>query len=155
MSARRPPTEPELVELYDRLWSDPRRRDDRSDFQECEACGAAVRWIHNLGSRFGSSLQIVARPVTTAARIDPAQHRGMVAVFDDRTGFTIGRDVTVDELDDAFVYRCHWDECEHARRVRDRMHRERNGDLPRELDDDLEPDPDVVRRYDAWRRSRE
>ncbi|MCW2928710.1 MAG: hypothetical protein JWM86_2678 [Thermoleophilia bacterium] len=155
MPARRPPTEAELAELYDRLWRDERRRDDRSNFQECESCGAAVRWIHNLGSRFGSNIQIVARPHSTAARLDPAEHLGKVAVFTDRTGFTIGRDVTADELEDAFVYDCHWDVCDHARTVRDRMHRERTGRDQPEPVSATDPDPDLVRRYEAWRSERE
>ncbi|MCB0878075.1 MAG: hypothetical protein KDC46_03745 [Thermoleophilia bacterium] len=152
-ATRRQPTDAELVELHDRLWNDPRRRDDRSEFHECDACGRAVRWIANLGSAIGSSLPIVARPVATAATFDTVAHAGFVAVYVDRTGFTIPRGTSRDELDDAFVYRCHWDVCEHARRTRDRLSSAR--DRAFEASPDPESaDPDAVRRYIAWRESR-
>jgi hypothetical protein len=98
-----------------------------------------------------SSLQIVARPVATAALFDAEAHHGLVAVYTDRTGFTISRFTTAAELEGTFLYRCHWDVCEDARRVRDRLHRERYG---------FEDTPDapaahVVHRYDAWRRQRD
>jgi hypothetical protein len=149
----RTPTDAELVELFDRLWQDLRRRDDRSEFHECEHCGRAVRWVANIGSRIGSSLQIVCRPVTTAAFYDPAVHHGLVAVFTDRTGFSVSRFTSADEVEGAFLYPCHWDVCDDARRVRDRMHRARWGS--RAGDDDLAPDPEVVSRYELWRRTRE
>lgn len=148
----RTPTDAELVELFDRLWHDLRRRDDRSEFQECEHCGRAVRWIANIGSKIGSSLQIVARPITTAAFFDAAEHHGLVAVFTDRTGFTTSRFTSRDDVEGAFLYPCHWDVCEDARRVRDRLHRERWGSSS--SDDALVPDPDVITRYERWRRSR-
>ena len=147
----RTPTDAELVELFDRLWHDLRRRDDRSDFHECEHCGRAVRWIANVGSRIGSSLQIVARPVTTAACFDPEEHHGLVAVFTDRTGFSVSRFTSRDELEGAFLYACHWDVCDDARAVRDRLHRERWGSR---RDDELVADSDVLLRYEQWRRSR-
>ena len=95
----RPVDDARFVELFDRLWNDLRRRDDRSEFSECEACGRAVRWVINLGSAWGGNIQIVARPVATAALYDPQQHAGLVAVFTDRTGFTVSRFTPVDEVD--------------------------------------------------------
>jgi hypothetical protein len=147
------PTDAELVELFDRLWHDPRRRDDRSEFFECEHCGRAVRWVANLGSRTRSSIQVVARPVTTAAFFDPAAHHGLVAVFTDRTGFTLSRFTERDDVEDAFLYACHWDVCDDARRVRDRMHRERYGS--RDDSDELAATDDAVLRYREWRRARD
>lgn len=140
-------TDATLVELFDRLWNDPRRRDDRSEFHECEHCGRAVRWIVNTGSRLGSSLPIIARPVSTAACFDAGEHVGLVAVFTDRTGFTVPRSTTPDDIEGAFLYRCHWDVCDDARRLRDRLHRERGGGAGGDLDGDCE----LVRRYGAWR----
>lgn len=148
MSARTP-TDAELVELHDRLWNDLRCRDDRSEFFECEHCGAAVRWIANLGSRLGSSMQIVARPVATAAFFDPEAHHGLVAVYTDRTGFTVSRQTPRDEVEGAFLYRCHWDTCELAKEVRDRLHRERRG-----VERVEQPEP-MLDRYASWRRDRE
>lgn len=145
------PTDAQLVELFDRLWHDLRRRDDRSDFRECEHCGRAVRWIANVGSRIGSSLQIVARPVTTSAFFDAEHHAGLVAVFTDRTGFTVSRFTPRDEVEGAFLYPCHWDVCEDARRVRDRLHRARWGSRG---DDDPSFGSDVLLRYEEWRRAR-
>jgi hypothetical protein len=151
--ARRIPTDAELVELHDRLWNDPRRRDDRSAFFECDACGRAVRWVANLGSATGSSIQVVTRPVATAATFDRDLHAGLVAVWPDRSGFTISRADDRDELDGALLYRCHWDVCADARRLRDRIARERGsrhaaGHAPGV---DPEPDPELLRRYVAWR----
>lgn len=148
----RPPTDTELAELFDRLWHDLRRRDDRTEFHECEHCGRPVRWVANIGSKLGSSLQIVARPVTTGACFDAASHHGLVAVFTDRTGFTVSRFTARDEVEGAFLYACHWDVCEDARRVRDRLHRERYGS--RRDDDDLVAESDVLLRYEQWRRQR-
>ena len=145
------PSDAQLVELFDRLWNDASRRDDRSEFQECDSCGRAVRWIANIGSRLGSSLQIVARPVTTAAFFDPGEHHGLVAVFADRTGFTVSRFTPVDEIEGAFLYRCHWDVCEDARRLRDRLHRQRYGSRD---DEAADADPDILLRYEQWRRER-
>ena len=153
MPARRPPTDTELVELFDRLWNDLRRRDDRSEFTECEACGRAVRWVVNLGSAWGGNIQIVARPVTTAAFYDPEQHAGLVAVFTDRTGFTVSRFTPADEVEAAFLYPCHWDVCDHARRERDRISQERRA-AAAPVDGDLAPDVDAVLRYARWRESR-
>jgi hypothetical protein len=151
---RRTPTDAELVELHDRLWNDPRRRDDRSEFHECASCGRAVRWIANLASGHGSSMQVVARPVTTAALFDPAAHAGLVAVFTDRTGFTVGAGTSPHDIEDAFLYQCHWDVCDDARRTRDRI----AGDRRRALDADIhaqsDADQDVVRRYALWRGER-
>lgn len=142
------PTDVQLVELFDRLWNDPRRRDDRAEFSECDSCGRAVRWVANIGSRRGSSLQIVARPVTTAAFFDAVVHRGLVAVFRDRTGFSVSRFTTSDDVGDAFLYRCHWDVCADAARLRDRLHRDRYG--LESGDEGLAPAPDAVRRYQQW-----
>jgi hypothetical protein len=153
MVPRRPPTEAELVELFDRLWHDLRRRDDRSEFSECEACGRAVRWVANLGSATGGAIQIVARPVATAAFYEPERHAGLVAVFTDRTGFTVSRFTPADEVDDAFLYPCHWDVCDHARRERDRISAERRARTAASADP-LEPHWDVMRRYAEWRESR-
>lgn len=149
MSQAPPPTDAQLVDLFDRLWNDVRRRDDRAQFFECEHCSRPVRWIANLGSQLRSSMQVVARPVTTAAFFDAAAHHGLVAVYTDRTGFTVSRFTTIDEVEGAFLYQCHWDVCEEARRVRDRKHRERYGAFD---EDELEPAPEVVRRYAQWRR---
>lgn len=146
------PTDEQLVELFDRLWHDLRRRDDRSDFSECEHCGRAVRWVANLGSRLGSSLQIVARPVTTAPFYDAETHQGLVAVFTDRTGFTVSRFTPADEVEGAFLYPCHWDVCEEARRFRDRLHRARYGTR---RDDDLHPAGEALLRYEQWRHARD
>lgn len=151
MTLRHAPTDSELARLHDRLWNDPRRRDDRSEFHECEECGRAIRWIVNLGSPTGGNIQVVARPVTTAAHLDLAQHAGLVAVWPDRTGFTLSTHTDPAEVDGAFLYECHWDVCEHARAVRDRMSRARS--RPR-LDVDPELDPELVRRYVAWRDDR-
>ncbi|MCW2924249.1 MAG: hypothetical protein JWM98_1653 [Thermoleophilia bacterium] len=151
------PTAPEdaaLAAMFDRLWGDARRRADRSDFTECESCARAVRWVANLGSRRGSSLQVVARPVTTAAFFDPVAHAGLVAVFRDGTGFTVGRFTTRDDVEDAFLYRCHWDVCDHAASVRDRLHRERYGSAGA----DAQPGTthgDALHRYTQWRRDRD
>jgi hypothetical protein len=156
--APRTPTDAELVELHDRLWNDPRRRDDRSAFFECEACGRAVRWIANLGSATGSSIQVVARPVATAATFDRDAHAGLVAVWPDRSGFTVSRVDEYHELEGALLYRCHWDVCADARRLRDRIARERGGsrhgagDGPR---DRPELAPELLRRYVAWRDGRD
>ena len=144
------PTDAQLIELHDRLWNDPRRRDDRAEFFECEHCGSPVRWVANIGSQRRSSLQIVARCVATAALFDPGAHAGMIAVFTDRTGFTVSRFTQADDIEGAFLYRCHWDVCGDARRIRDRIHRERYGAPTPDLG--TEPDPDVVDRYAAWRR---
>jgi hypothetical protein len=148
-----PPTESELVELFDRLWNDLRRRDDRSEFLECDHCGRAIRWIANLASPYRSSLQIVARPVTTSMFYEPAEHHGLVAVFTDRTGFTVSRFTEHDEVDGAFLYPCHWDVCEDAKRTRNRLHRERYGPRPGD-EDELEPTSDAVLRYEQWLRAR-
>jgi len=148
-----PSTEHELDRLHDRLWSDPRRCDDRTQFTECEHCGRAVRWVANLGSRLGSSLQVIARPLTTAAFFDPNVHHGLVAVFTDRTGFTIGRFTTADDVGDALLYRCHWDVCDRAALMRDRLHRERYGAWgPIE-----QPSTtlDALNRYARWRNERD
>jgi hypothetical protein len=153
MDATRPPTDTELVEMHDRLWNDPRRRDDRSEFHECESCGRAVRWIANLGSRTGGNIQVVARPVTTAAFFDPAAHAGLIAVFTDRTGFTVSRATERAEVDQAFLYQCHWDVCEQSRMMRDRISRERRG-IRSETDPDADGRLDAMHRYTAWRRSR-
>ena len=152
MPSRRPPTDAELVDLFDHLWNDLRRRDDRSEFSECVSCGRPVRWVVNLGSARGGAIQIVARPVATAALYEPERHAGLVAVFTDRTGFTVSRFTPADEVEGAFLYPCHWDVCEHARRERDRISSERAKVSHPELDP-LAPDPDVVRRYAAWRES--
>ncbi len=149
----RQPTDAELVELFDKLWNDLRRRDDRSEFSECAACGRAVRWIVNLGSARLGRIQIVARPVATAAFYDPATHAGLVAVFTDRTGFTVSRFTPADEVEGAFLYPCHWDVCEHARTERDRISRERRA-AAAPVVDALDPDPRVVLRYAAWRDGR-
>jgi hypothetical protein len=154
---RRTPSDAELVELHDRLWNDPRSRDDRSQFFECDACGGPIRWIANLGSARGGSIQVVARPVATAAFFDPFLHAGLVAVWPDRTGFTVGRATEASEVDGAFLYRCHWDTCDHARALRDRMSRERtrsNAAAAAVAVDD-EVDPELVRRYAAWRDAQE
>lgn len=147
-----PPTHAQLDELFDRLWNDERRRDDRSQFSECEFCARPLRWVVNIGSRRGSSMQIVARPVTTSMFFDPTTHHGLVAVFTDRTGFTVSRFTTVDEVEGAFLYQCHWDVCEDAARVRDRLHRDRYGTYS--MDDDLASAPDSVHRYEQWLRGR-
>jgi len=147
-----PMTDAEHVALFDRLWGDERRRDDRSEFHECEHCGRAVRWISNSASRVGSSLQIVARPVTTSTWFDTGSHLGLIAVFPNRTGFTVSRAHTSDDLVGAFLYRCHWDVCVDAKRIRDRMHRERYG-APADAGE-LDAAPDVVRRYAEWRDSK-
>lgn len=147
------PTDVQLTELFDRLWNDQRRRDDRSEFQECEHCGRAVRWVANLASRFGSSLQIVARPVTTSAFFDASEHHGLVAVYADRTGFTVSRHTPADEVEGAFLYRCHWDVCEDARLLRDRLHRERYGS--HRDDEGLDPAADLLLRYRFWREQRD
>lgn len=149
---RTAPTPAELDELFDRLWNDPRRHDDRSEFSECEHCARAVRWVANLGSRRGSSLQVVARPVTTSTWFEPGEHHGLVAVFADRTGFTVSRSTTADEVDGAFLYPCHWDVCEDARRIRDRIHRDRYGTSQ---EHSPAPERDVVLRYHQWRRARD
>ena len=149
----RPPSDAELVELFDKLWNDLRRRDDRSEFAECEACGRAVRWVVNLGSAWGGNIQIVARPVATAAFYDPEQHAGLVAVFTDRTGFTVSRFTPADEVEGAFLYPCHCDVCDHARSERDRISRERRAALA-PLEGDLAPDVDAVLRYSRWLSSR-
>jgi hypothetical protein len=148
----RPPTEIDdarHIELFDRLWNDLRRRDDRSEFSECASCGRAVRWVVNLGSAWGGTIQIVAKPVTTAAFYDPEQHAGLVAVFTDRTGFTVSRFTPSDEVEAAFLYPCHWDVCDHARSERDRISRERRA-AAAPIDDDLTPDVDAVLRYARW-----
>ena len=137
--------------MFDRLWHDQRRKDDRSEFFECEHCARAVRWIANVGSRRGSSLQIVARPVTTAAFFRPQEPHGLVAVFADRTGFTVSRFTPVDEVEGAFLYACHWDVCEQAARLRDRLHRERYGSR---VDDDVVAEGEAISRYEQWRRER-
>jgi hypothetical protein len=147
---RRPPTDAELVELHDRLWNDPRRRDDRTEFHECDGCGRAVRWIVNLGSATGGSIPIVARPVGSAASFDPVAHAGLVAVWPDRTGFTIPRAIEPDELEHALLYRCHWDACDHARVVRDRLGRHRTRRVEH-ADAHGELDPQLLDRYAAWR----
>ena len=158
----RPPTDLDVartredarfVELFDRLWNDLRRRDDRSEFSECESCGRAVRWIVNLGSAWGGNIQIVAKPVTTAAFYDPEAHAGLVAVFTDRTGFTVSRFTPTDEVETAFLYPCHWDVCDHARSERDRISAERRAAFA-PLEDDLAPDVDAVLRYARWLESR-
>lgn len=149
MRPRRPPTDTELADLFDALWNDVRRRDDRSEFAECESCGRAVRWVVNLGSAWGGNIQIVARPVTTSAFYDPEVHAGLVAVFTDRTGFTVSRFTPADEVESAFLYPCHWDVCEHARRERDRISRERRAAFA-PIEDDLTPDVDAVLRYARW-----
>lgn len=146
---RTAPTDAQLAELHDRLWHDVRRRDDRTEFSECDHCGRAVRWVANLGSAVGGNIQLVARPlVTSSALYDPALHAGLVAVFTDRTGFTVSRFTTRDELDGAFLYECHWDVCEHARRERDRISAERRRPLrdPEQGWDELE----ALDRYAAW-----
>lgn len=148
---RRTPTDAELVELHDRLWNDPRSRDDRSEFQECDDCGAPVRWIVNLGSAVGSAIQVVARPVASAAFFDADAHAGLVAVWPDRAGFTVGRATEPEEVDGSFLYRCHWDTCDAARRTRDRISRERAARRPFAADHDPEQDPELLRRYAAWR----
>ena len=147
-----PTTDAERVELFDQLWNDLRRRDDRSEFFECEHCGRPIRWIRNIGSSTSSSLQIVAHPITTGRWFEPEQHAGLVAVFVDRTGFTIGRSIERDEIEDAFLYPCHWDVCTDARRIRDRLHRERVAGASLRGEEDLVPDPEVMRRYVQWRR---
>ena len=150
------PTDAELVELFDRLWNDLRRRDDRSEFSECASCGRAVRWIANLGSATGGAMQIVARPITTSAFYDPAAHAGLVAVFTDRTGFTVSRFTPADEVEGAFLYPCHWDVCEFAARERERIGRERRASqAAQRAVDGQAPDPDVIRRYQAWRGDRD
>ena len=148
------PSDAELVELFDRLWHDLRRRDDRSEFAECPSCGRAVRWIANLGSATGSAMQIVARPVATSAFYDPGAHAGLVAVFTDRTGFTVSRFTPADEVEGAFLYPCHWDVCEFASRERERIGRERRSRGAHHAVDGAAPDPDAVRRYEAWRGER-
>lgn len=153
------PTDAQLVELHDRLWNDPRRRDDRSEFFECEHCGGAIRWIANLGSRRGSSIQVIARPISTAACFSPSEHAGLVAVFRDRTGFTVSRFTAREDIEDALLYRCHWDACDEARRVRDRIHRERNPHSTHALRvradaEDSAPDDDALLRYAQWRSER-
>jgi hypothetical protein len=150
---RTPTTVAELEQLHDRLWNDPRRRDDRTQFHECDSCGAAVRWIANLGSDRGGSMPIVTGVVATAATWDPLVHAGLVAVLRDRTGFTVSRTTTRDELDDALLYRCHWDSCAHAREERDRI----AGERQRTASADPHPaaeHPDALRRYEAWLRER-
>lgn len=138
-----------LVE--DRIWSDPRSQDDRAQFHECEHCGRPIRWIENLGSELGGNLPIVARPVTSGLWFDADRHRRLIAVYPDRTGFAVARTDTRELLDGTVLYACHWDVCDDARRVRDRLSRRREL-LDRAHEGGIEPDPEVVRRYDAWRR---
>lgn len=151
---RPPPTDAQLAQLHDRLWHDLRRRDDRTEFAECDSCGRAVRWVANLGSATGGNIQLVARPlVTSAALYEPTRHAGLVAVFTDRTGFTVSRFTTREEVDGAFLYECHWDICEHARQERDRISAQRRHPA-RDAEQDFEA-LDAVDRYAAWRRGRD
>lgn len=148
------PDDAQLAQLYDRLWHDPRRRDDRTRFSECDACGRAVRWIANLGSGSGGNLQLVARPlVTSAVLYEPDRHAGLVAVFPDRTGFTVSRFTAREDLDGAFLYECHWDVCEHARQERDRISARRRR-AACDAEQDFEA-LEAVDRYAAWRRHRD
>lgn len=151
---RRAPTDAQLEELHDRLWHDLRRRDDRTEFSECESCGRAVRWVANLGSATGGNIQLVARPLVTATALyDASRHAGLVAVFTDRTGFTVSRFTTRDELDGAFLYECHWDVCEHARSERDRISARRR--RPSRDPEGGFAELEAVDRYASWRRGRD
>jgi len=139
--------------VLDNLWNDPRSRDDRSEFLECEHCGEPVRWIALLDSERGRNLQITARPVASGRWFDPSVHLGLVAVLPDRTGFTVGRFETADDLDDTVLYRCHWDTCDGARATKERLAGRFRSTDPGE-GSRFEQDDEVVLRYGQWLRER-
>lgn len=128
--------------------ADLRSQDDRTGSHPCEHCERPARWIRNrAGSRDDSMLPIIARAVVSALHLDPERHAGMVAVFADRSGFTIARSTRASEVEGAWLYHCHWDGCDYARARRDRFAR------PRPTSDPA-PSADAVHLYDAWRRAR-
>jgi hypothetical protein len=95
-------------------------------------------------------MPLVARAPTSARARDPHLCRGLVAVYADACGFTVGASTTADELHDAWLYQCHWDVCEHAATERDRWTRQRasvDADAS-ELDG---PALAAHHRYAAWR----
>ena len=92
-------------------------------------------------------LAIVARVVLSGVHLDLDRHAGMVAVFPDRSGFTIGRLTRAVQVEGAWLYRCHWDVCDLARARRDRCARP-----PIRYPG---PSVELVHLYDAWLRTRE
>lgn len=140
-----------MADALDTDWDDPRARDDRTAFFECEHCGDAVRWITLLDSERGRNLQVTARPVARGRWFDPRVHLGLVAVLPDRTGFTVGRFELREDLEDTVLYRCHWDTCDGARAMRDRIAGQRSR-LATEGDGAFDHEDEVVLRYEQWRR---
>lgn len=92
----------------------------------CEHCGREVRWVRNLGGRrHDSALQVLDARAASTAAFEADVHRGLVAVYQDGTGFTVSRHTTWVSLEGASLHHCHWDVCAGARADRDRISRER------------------------------
>ena len=127
---------------------DPRRAADR-DAARCDHCGRFVRWIENVrASRDGARMQIEARMIAPDTWFETGEHRGMVAVFTDGTGFTVSRFTTGSAVEGAWLYRCHWDVCDAKSRAytRRRARAER-----REAEVKFH---EAVDRYTQWRSTR-
>lgn len=64
-------------------------------------------------------MQIVAQVVATSQWFEASEHRGLVAVFENGTGFTVSRFTPEPSVDGSWLYRCHWDVCDAAAAERD------------------------------------
>lgn len=156
MNVRRGGQTPADVSSFDySLADDPRRSADRAAVR-CENCGRYVRWIENvLATRIGGRMQIEARVVATGTWFEASEHRGLVAVFADGTGFTVSRFTPADAVDGALLYRCHWDVCEVAAQERDAISRERAQRKARaEMREAGERFAQGAERYADWLRNR-
>lgn len=137
-------------DMLDRLWSDPRAVDDRTQFEECSACGRPYRWLRNVGSQRASNMPIVARAVISGRLFDPSRHAGLVAVAADRTGFTTSRSTDPADVADTVLYRCHWDVCEAAAARRAELSHVRRGGERADVGGSV-TDIDALHRYAQWR----
>lgn len=135
---------------------DPRRAADR-DAPRCEHCGRFVRWIENSrASREGARMQIEARMVAPDTWFEAGEHRGMVAVFRDGSGFTVSRFTPASAVEGAWLYRCHWDVCDAAASERDALSRVYSKRRARAERHEAEVRfHEAVDRYAHWRHTRD
>ncbi len=156
MSVRTCGQTPADVAAFDSMTNDPRRAADRAAAR-CEHCGRYVRWIENIMAvREGGRMQIEARVVASDAWFEASEHRGLVAVFADGTGFTVSRFTPADAIEGALLYRCHWDVCEVAEAERNTISRDRALKRARaERREAGERFAAGADRYEQWLRTRE